>query len=206
MQESNKILPLVEQCFYFLNMFIKNVLGCGGFEAEMCVSLGGTDCMYSASPQHFARALEPVFWAGLCSTLELPWLRCGGQGWVHLYPLLCCLYVGVFLVDETVASLRLQVEEQVLTVVCAYAPKDSLEYPAFLESLGEVLESPVSDLNAHMGNDCVTWRGVHGKNSMPELCPAIGLLCYTWSTMNTVFEYVFISAPGPRRPQVDGFL
>lgn len=39
-----------------------------------------------------------------------------------------------FPVDVRVCSLRLQVRELVLTVICAYAPNNSLEYPAFLES------------------------------------------------------------------------
>ncbi|KAI3352354.1 hypothetical protein L3Q82_005320 [Scortum barcoo] len=42
-------------------------------------------------------------------------------------------------VNERVASLRLRVGDRSLAIVCAYGPNSSIEYPAFLESLGGYL-------------------------------------------------------------------
>ena len=88
-------------------------------------------------------------------------------------------------VDERVASLCLRVlGGKTLTVVCAYARNCSSEYSAFLETLNGVLYgAPVrdsvvllGDFNKHIVNDGDTWRGVIGRNGLPNLNLSGGLL------------------------------
>lgn len=78
-----------------------------------------------------------------------------------------------FTVDKKVCSLNLGVGD-------AYAPNHSLEYPAFLESLGGVIVGalpgdsvvPLGDFNTRVGNDSEPCWGVIESNSLLDLNPS----------------------------------
>ncbi|KAI3370554.1 hypothetical protein L3Q82_025315, partial [Scortum barcoo] len=81
---------------------------------------------------------------------------------------------------------RLRVGDRSLAVVCAYGPNSSTEYscrPSWSPWEGYLIvlltgDSIVllGDFNAHVGNDSDTWRGVIGRNGLPDLNPSGVLL------------------------------
>ena len=79
----------------------------------------------------------------------------------------------------------------------AYGPNSSVEYPAFLEALGRLLESVptgdsvvlLGDFNAHVGSD-----RMNGRNGLPDLTTSAVLLLdfcasHSLSKTNTVFKH-----------------
>ncbi|KAK3534027.1 hypothetical protein QTP86_000639 [Hemibagrus guttatus] len=116
-------------------------------------------------------------------------------------PQLSCHVLEFSPVNERVVSLRLWAGDRCLTVVSAYGPNGSVDYPTFLETLRGVLEgAPTGDsivllgeFNAHVDNDSDTWRGVIGRNSPPGLNSSGVLLLdfcasHSLSIMNTMFK------------------
>ena len=81
-------------------------------------------------------------------------------------------------VDERVASLCLRVVGGGKLFVHMLQTA-AANYSGFLETLNGVLHGApvgVGDFNAHVGNDGDTWRGLMGRNGLPDLILSSHLL------------------------------
>lgn len=114
---------------------------------------------------------------------------------VYLWPPYLVPVCWVFPVDERVASLHLHMVVHARILVWAYVPNCSSEYSFFFESLVGVL---VGILNAHVGNDSVTWKDMMGRNGLSvqiwtsvllsDPCASHGLSC------RSVIDFVVASS------------
>ncbi|KAI3364048.1 hypothetical protein L3Q82_010874 [Scortum barcoo] len=103
---------------------------------------------------------------------------------------------------ERRAGVGLLIAPQLSHHVLEFTPNSSTEYPAFLESLEGVLDGAptgdsivlLGDFNAHVGNNSATWRGVIGRNSLPDLNPS----CCTWHQdtlgRRSMIDFVVVSS------------
>lgn len=95
-----------------------------------------------------------------------------------------------------VVSVCLWIGERSLTVVPVYWPNGNSKYPAFLEALEGLLEGdPTADRIVLLRDDTsrLTWRGVTGRDGLPDLHPSGVLLSdicgsHSLSTSNSMFE------------------
>lgn len=79
-------------------------------------------------------------------------------------------------------------EDRFLTVVCAYAPNNSLETPAYLKLLEAVPPAPSPNGRVQC-NSSEPWRGVIGMYGLPDQNPSDVLLLNFWLQLTFLMQF-----------------
>ncbi|KAK3511176.1 hypothetical protein QTP70_032221, partial [Hemibagrus guttatus] len=167
-------------------------------------TLGSYSCKYGVIKRHVDKIISLGSGTQLLErgwTLFFSGVPHGERRWAGvgllIAPQISCHVLEFSPVNERVVSLCLRARDRCLTVVSAYGPNGSVEYPTFLETLRGVLEgAPTGDSIVLLGdfNNSDTWSCVIGRNGPPDLNSSGVLLqdfcaSHSLSITNTMFKH-----------------